>query len=238
MGIALPTKKRFMNLKKVVFVLALLLISDFTLTGCSSSRQSVADFASLGPTDLELEIASQGQISPFDPLMRQIAEQEGLDWRLLAAIAYQESHFDPNARSHRGAQGLMQVMTTVARDFGVPEDQIKDPRTNIMMAVRLIKRIENTLRFGQRTSDEDRTRIILACYNAGMGHIIDARRLAVKHGVNHNSWAQLSEFVVLKGTPEWVDDEAVRSGAFDGSETIQYVDKVMKQYTKYCKNYI
>lgn len=236
MGIALPTKKRFMNLKKIVFVFALLLISDFTFTGCSSSK--TGGLVSVKPTARDLEIASRGQISPFDPIMRQIAEQEGIDWRLLAAIAHQESRFDPDARSHRGAQGLMQVMTSVARDFGVPDDRINDPKTNITMAAKLIKRIEGTLRFGAKTSDEDRTRIILACYNAGMGHIIDARRLAVKQGANHNSWVQLSEFVVLKGTPEWVDDEAVRSGAFDGSETIRYVDKVMAQYAAYCKNYI
>ncbi len=226
-----------MNFKKVFFVFALLLLSDLTFTGCSSSQQGGV-LASVGPTDRDLEIASRGQISPFDPIMRQVAEQVGMDWRLLAAIAYQESHFNPAARSHRGARGLMQVMGSVARDFGIPEEQIDDPKTNILIAVRQIQRIENTLRFGNRTSDEDRWRIILACYNAGMGHIIDARRLAVKHGVNHNSWSRLSEFVTLKGTPEWVDDEAVRSGAFDGTETLLYVDKVMNRYALYCKNYI
>lgn len=224
-----------MNVKKVVLVFALLLISDFTFIGCSRTADV---FSSVGPTAEELEIASRGQISPYDPIMRQIAEQAGLDWRLLAAIAHQESRFDPDARSHRGAQGLMQVMGSVAKEFGVPEEKISDPKTNIATAVKLIKKIENTLRFGQATSEEDRIRIVLACYNAGMGHILDARRLAVKQGANHNSWVQLSEFVVLKGTPEWVDDEAVRSGAFDGSETIRYVDKVMAQYSRYCKNYL
>lgn len=225
-----------MNLKKVVFAFALLLLSDFIFTGCSSMR--TAESLSTRPTDLQLEIASRGQISPFDPLMRQIAEPAGIDWRLLAAIAYQESHFDPNARSHRGARGLMQVMRSVARDFGVPDDRINDPETNITLAVKLLQRIENTLRFSPKTSDDDRTRIILACYNAGMGHIIDARRLAVKHGVNHNSWAQLRPFIAMKGRPEWVDDEAVQNGRFDSAETLQYVDKVMTQYAAYCKNYL
>lgn len=224
-----------MNLKKVVFVFALLLISDFTFIGCSRTADV---FASVAPTAEELEIAGRGQISPYDPIMRQVAREEGMDWRLLAAIAYQESRFDPGARSHRGAQGLMQVMNCVAREFGVPQERISDPKTNIATAVKLIKKIESTLRFGKATSDEDRIRIVLACYNAGMGHILDARRLAVKHGANHNSWTQLSEFVSLKGTAEWVDDEAVRSGAFDGTETLRFVDKVMAQYARYCKNYI
>lgn len=235
MGWARPTKNRFMNLKKVVFVFALLLISDFTFTGCSNTS---GVFASVAPTAEELEIASRGQISPYDPIMRQVAREEGIDWRLLAAIAHQESRFDPAARSHKGAQGLMQVMNCVAREFGVPAEKISDPKTNIATAVKLIKKIEGTLRFGKATSEEDRIRIVLACYNAGMGHIIDARRLAVKHGVNHNSWNQLREFVSLKGTAQWVDDEAVRSGAFDGTETLRFVDKVMAQYSRYCKNYI
>lgn len=224
-----------MNFKKVLSVLALLLISDFTFTGCSRSG-AYAAFG--GPTAEALEIASRGQISPYDPIMRQVADQEDVDWRFIAAIAHQESRFNPDARSHRGAQGLMQVMGSVARDFGVPAEKIKDPKTNITTAVRLMKKIEGTLRFGKATSPEDRMRIILACYNAGMGHIIDARRLAVKHGVNHNSWAQLSEYVTLKGTPEWVADEAVRNGAFNGSETVAFVDKVMNQYSKYCGQYI
>lgn len=225
-----------MNLKKIVFVFALLLISDLTFTGCTATRKSSA--ASVASDARQLEIASRGQISPFDPIMRQVAEEQNMDWRLLAAIAYQESRFNPQARSRRGAQGLMQVMGSVARNFGVPADQISDPKTNIETAVKLIKKIESTLRFGNSTSDEDRIQIVLACYNAGTGHILDARRLAVKQGVNHNSWAQLREYVVLKGTPEWVDDEAVRNGAFNGTETVQFVDKVMAQYSRYCKNYI
>lgn len=225
-----------MNLKKIVFVFALLLISDLTFTGCTATRKSIA--ASVAPDARQLEIASRGQISPFDPIMRQVAEEQNMDWRLLAAIAYQESRFNPQARSPRGAQGLMQVMGSVARNFGVPADQISDPKTNIETAVKLIKKIESTLRFGNSTSDEDRIKIVLACYNAGTGHILDARRLAVKQGVNHNSWAQLRQYVVLKGTPEWVGDDAVRNGAFNGTETVQFVDKVMAQYSRYCKNYI
>lgn len=127
-----------MNLKKVVFVFALLLISDFTFTGCTHNGKRAV--VSVAPTARELEIASRGQISPFDPIMRQVAHEEGMDWRLLAAIAYQESRFDPDARSRRGAQGLMQVMNSVAREFGVPIDRISDPRTNIATAVKLIKK--------------------------------------------------------------------------------------------------
>lgn len=224
-----------MNLKKIVSVFAFLLILDLTFMGYLANRTGLS--AAAAPTALDVQIARQGQISPYDPIMRQVAKEEGMDWRLIAAIAYQESRFDPNARSHRGAQGLMQVMSSVAKDFGVSEHQLTDPKTNIQTAVKLFKHIESSLRFGKNTSNEDRIRIVLACYNAGMGHIYDARRLAVKHGANHNSWEQLSHYVALKGTDQWVNDEAVRHGTFNSAETLQFVDKVMNQYAKYCKNY-
>lgn len=224
-----------MNFKKIVTVLSLLLLSDLVFTGCSESSHGV--YSCVAPTAEELKIASQGEISPYDQIMRQVALQEGIDWRLLSAMAYQESRFDPEARSYRGAQGLMQIMGSVAHDLGVPDDQIYDPMTNVTTAARLIKRIQSTLRFGDNTSEEDKIKIVLACYNAGIGHVLDARRLAAKHKVNYNSWAQLREYVTLKGTPEWVNDEAVRCGAFNGSETIHYVSKVMTQYSAYCEKY-
>lgn len=222
-----------MNFKKVLAVLTLLLIVDLTFIGCSHRTHCV-----VSPSAAAIDMASMSTISPYDMIMRQVANTEGMDWRLIAAIAHQESRFNPNARSRSGAKGLMQIMNSVAKQFEVPIEDLNDPKINITTAVKLIKRIEKTLRFGSQTAPEDRTRITLACYNAGIGHIIDARRLAVKQGVNHNSWQQLSKYVKLKGTPEWVNDEAVRNGAFNGTETVQFVDKVMTKYDQYCKNYI
>lgn len=190
------------------------------------------------PLVIEAPIAQVEQISPFDQIMRSVAEQEDIDWRWLAAIAYQESRFNPEARSPRGAAGLMQIMGSVAKNFDVTPDQITDPRTNIEVAVKLIKRIESSLRFSSGTSEEDRMKIILACYNGGIGHILDARRLAAKHGANYNHWGSLREYVLIKGTPEFVEDETVRNGAFHGRETVSFVDKVMNKYSQYCKIYI
>ena len=117
-----------MNLKKIGLVLAFLLVSDLTFVGCSGTRQVVA---SVAPTAEQVEIASRGQISPYDPLLRQAAEEAGMDWRFLAAIACQESRFDPHARSHRGALGLMQVMESVANGFGVAAGGLSDTNGNI-----------------------------------------------------------------------------------------------------------
>lgn len=216
---------------------------DLALVGCYNRAYGTRTLSSelelnTTPTAEQIRLASQGTISPYDQLMRQVALQHDMDWRLLAAIAYQESRFNPTVRSSRGAQGLMQVTSGVARQFAVPVEQLADPETNIETAVKLIKRIESSLRFTSNTTPEDRTSIMLACYNGGIGHIVDARRLAAKHGVNYNNWNQLRGYVTLKGTPEWVNDEAVRNGAFKGTETVMFVDQVMRKYDHYCENYI
>lgn len=232
-----------MTFKKVLVVLFVMLTMDLALVGCYNRAYGTRTLSSelelnTTPTAEQIRLASQGTISPYDQLMRQVALQHDMDWRLLAAIAYQESRFNPTVRSSRGAQGLMQVTSGVARQFAVPVEQLADPETNIETAVKLIKRIESSLRFTSNTTPEDRTSIMLACYNGGIGHIVDARRLAAKHGANYNNWKQLRGYVTLKGTPEWVNDEAVRNGAFKGTETVMFVDQVMRKYDHYCENYI
>lgn len=223
-----------MNVKKVLFILAFLLVSDAVFIGCSKHPMAAGTNASQPVSEINTAVVMQPQISPYDAIMRRVAEEEELDWRWLAAIAYQESRFNPDIRSHAGAQGLMQIMGSVARQFGVAPEEVADPETNIRLAAKLIKRIESGLRFGPQTTDEDRMKIILACYNGGIGHIYDARRLAAKHGVNHNSWNSLREYVTLKGTDQWINDEAVRNGRFNGTETVDFVTKVMRQYSRYC----
>lgn len=232
-----------MTFKKVLVVLFVMLTMDLALVGCYNRAYGTRTLSSelelnTTPTAEQIRLASQGTISPYDQLMRQVALEHDMDWRLLAAIAYQESRFNPTVRSSRGAQGLMQVTGSVALQFAVPVEQLADPETNIETAVKLIKRIESSLRFTANTTPEDRTSIMLACYNGGIGHIVDARRLAAKHGVNYNNWNQLRGYVTLKGTPEWVNDEAVRNGAFKGTETVMFVDQVMRKYDHYCENYI
>ena len=176
-----------------------------------------------------------GSISIYDDLFKKVAREENLDWRLISAIAYSESKYNAYLVSPRGARGLMQVMPATARAFEVPVDELMDPETNIRVAVQLIRRIEKSLKFTSGTSEDDRTSIILACYNGGIGHVTDARKLAVKHGGNPDSWRDVSQYLRLKAQPEYAEDEVVRCGAFNGApETLKFVNHVIGRYYAYC----
>lgn len=178
---------------------------------------------------------SVGVISPFDHVMREVGEREGADWRLMAAIAYCESRFKPNVVSNRGAKGLMQIMPVVARQFGVPDEEVMDPEVNITLAVKLLNEIESMMQIPDGTSYNDRMSLVLASYNCGVGHVADARRLAAKYGMNSNSWDDVAHFLTQKSKPEYYGDEVVRNGIFRGSEqTLGFVKSVMRRYSSYC----
>lgn len=176
-----------------------------------------------------------GGISVYDDLFKKICEKEGYDWRLVSAIAYSESRFNPWLVSHRGAQGLMQIMPHVARQFGV-SGNVMDPENNVLLAVKVLSKIEKSLDFASGTSADDRMKIVLACYNGGIGHVTDARNLARKYGADPDSWADVSRYLTLKSDPAYADDEAVRHGRFVGQQTLAFVDNVYNRYVRYCTN--
>jgi membrane-bound lytic murein transglycosylase F len=175
-------------------------------------------------------------ISRYDPVIRQVASDKGYDWRLISAIACAESRFDPAVVSHAGAVGLMQVMPAVAKGFKVPQHEMTDPLTNVQLGVGLLDQIAGTLRFPRGISERDRLSIILAAYNCGPGRVLDARRLAVKYGENHNSWGVVSKYLRLLSDPVYFEDEVVRTGVFiDNAQTLGFVHKVLRYYDTYCE---
>lgn len=175
-------------------------------------------------------------ISAYDNIIRSVSEREGYDWRLMSAIAYHESRFTADITSHRGARGLMQIMPATARQFGVPTDEVLLPQTNVMLACKLMSKIRSSLRFSPATPETERLRIILACYNSGIGHVGDARRLAKANGENPDSWAVVARYLQLKADPAYYEREVVECGRFGGSaQTLAYVDGVMGRYAKYCR---
>src|SRR5690625_5909446 len=117
--------------------------------------------------------------------MQQAAEEFGLDWRLLAAIGYQESHWDPNARSYTGVRGLMMLTMAAAKDMGISNR--RDPNQSIYGGAKYFRSMYN--RLPESIEGADRTWMALAAYNVGMGHLEDARRLTEGHGGNPNSWS-------------------------------------------------
>jgi membrane-bound lytic murein transglycosylase F len=178
---------------------------------------------------------SSGKISDYDQAIRRYSEQIDWDWRLVASMIYQESRFDPNARSWAGAYGLMQLMPTTARRFGVNHNS--SPEQHIRAGIQYIKWLKD--RFKDQVPDEnERIKFILAAYNVGYGHIVDAMNLAEKNGKNPKVWDHnVDEFVIKKSNPKYYQDPVVKYGYCRGIETYNYVVEVLERYDDY-KNVI
>lgn len=175
--------------------------------------------------------ATKGIISRYDNLFQRYAATAGTDWRLLAALSYQESGFDPLAQSWAGAKGLMQLMPNTARRLGIDDNEIFDPATNIEGGARTLRSLLSL--FTDIPAGDERLRFALAAYNGGYGHIRDAMKLAQKHGHNHRQWSNVAQYVLLLQQPEYYNDPVVSYGYMRGSETEDYVKRVMQRYNIY-----
>ena len=165
----------------------------------------------------------------YQSLFNRYAREVNWDWRLLAAQAYQESGFDPQAVSWMGAQGLMQLMPSTARSFGV--HNVFDPEQNLRGATAFIKTLQQ--RYSSIPADE-RINFILAAYNAGPGHIDDARSLAKKKGLNADVWqGNVADIVLRMSDASYYNDPVCRHGYFRGSETYNYVNDIQARWAVY-----
>lgn len=225
-------------LKKILLVFSFFSILTL-LSGTSDRIDATTRSSVLLAADFEdNSLLPEGSyaISVYDNLFRNICEREGNDWRLLSAIAYHESRFMPALCSPRGARGMMQIMPSVARQFGVDPETLCDLKTNIWLANKLLNEVEQIMQMPASVGEEDRMSLVLAAYNSGIGHVNDARRLARAHGEDHNTWSVVSRYLQLKADPAYYEHEAVRNGRFTGSgETIAYVEQVRDRYARYCK---
>ncbi len=135
-----------------------------------------------------------GKLSPYDDLIKKAAKRIHWDWRLLASMIYQESEFKPHVTSWVGAYGLMQLMPETMKAYGITEDSSE--KAQIYAGVRLLKSFENQLPLTISDSVE-KIKFVLASYNGGLAHILDARRLAKKYGKNPNVWTNNVDYYVL-----------------------------------------
>ena len=179
----------------------------------------------------ELSYIKEGRVSNFDDKFRYASQSIDWDWRLFASLVYQESRFQHDVKSHKGAYGLMQFMPATAEFFGVKHKA--DPDVQIAAGARYLnwleKRFENT-----DIAPEERVKFILASYNAGIGHVIDARNLARKHGKNPDVWEDNVDYFILnKSKPEYYRDSVVRFGYIRGRETYNYVYQIIDRYKHY-----
>lgn len=174
-----------------------------------------------------------GSISKYDDAIKKYSKQIDWDWRLLASLIYQESRFNADARSWCGAFGLMQLMPETAERFGI--DSTATPEANIKAGVKFIKWLNKQLK-DSVADDEERVKFILASYNIGLGHILDARRVARVNGGNPDVWDgndNVDFFLRHKSDKLYYDPEIVRSGYCRGDETHNFVRDIIERYNIY-----
>ena len=163
--------------------------------------------------------------------MKRHAEQYGFDWRLLVAQMYQESRFDPQAKSWAGALGLMQVLPRTARQMGFDGD-LADPEIGIHAGVKYMAWMRE--RFDPELPVLDRMWFTLAGYNAGAEHVRDARRLARKKGWSSKRWFGNVERAMLLLSQRKYARKA-RHGFVRGREPVNYVRQIKQRYEAYVR---
>lgn len=176
-----------------------------------------------------------GTICKYDSILKEKSKLIKWDWRLLASLMYQESRFDPEAKSWVGATGLMQIMPETANMVRMKE--YETPENNIETGVKYIRYLINL--FNKKLEDKtDIIPFVLASYNVGPGHVFDARRLAVKYGKNPDKWYENTDFFLRnKANPLYYKDNLSRNGYCNGEEPYNYVKNILELYEHY-KNII
>lgn len=185
------------------------------------------------PTEEYTYLSPYARLSDYDELFREAADSIGYDWTLIAAIAFTESRFDSTVVSEAGACGVMQMMPSTLRGMKIPEELYSDNRTNVMAAARLLDSHEKF--FGKITDREERRKFVLASYNAGYGHIVDAMNLAEKYGCNKYVWnGCVDSFLVRKSQPEYYNDPVCRNGEFKNwKQTFAFIRQVQKHWARF-----
>lgn len=173
---------------------------------------------------------SKGYISKYDDIFKKYAPKIGWDWRLMAAQAFQESRFKPNARSWVGARGLMQIMPRTARGYKTSVSQLNNPEVSVRVATDLINDLDRYLT-KYVPNDKERLKFVIAAYNVGIAHVYDAIALAKKYGLDPQVWDDnVSKAILMKMNPKYYNDPVVKYGYCRGTETVDYVKNITDFY--------
>jgi len=164
------------------------------------------------------------RLPPLIPIFHEVASAYDMDWRLLAAIGYQESHWDPEASSYTGVRGIMMLTQRTAEQLGLT-DRL-DPRQSIDGGARYLLRLHG--RIPDRIPDPDRTWMALAAYNMGLGHLEDARILTQKQGGDPDVWQEVESRLELLSQEAWFSQ--TRYGYARGHEARQFVQNIQRYY--------
>ena len=176
-------------------------------------------------------LSEGGEISKYDNLFKIYADSINWDWKLLASLVFQESKFKPDVQSWAGAVGLMQLLPETGKAHGA--EDLLDVEQNIRAGVDYIKWLDKFW-LKKVENKNERIKFILASYNIGFGHIVDARKLAEKYGADPNVWTDnVEDYLLKKSKPKYYNDEVVRNGYCNGKETHAYVKNIISRYERY-----
>ena len=172
------------------------------------------------------------QISKYDDMIKTHAKKIEWDWRLLASLVYQESKFDPHAKSWVGATGLMQVMPATAMQLEITD--LSNPEESLRGGTRYINEIHS--KFTDIPDALNRIKFTMAAYNCGYGHVKDAQRLAKHNGLNPTIWTDHVEQMILAlSLPKNYNMPIIKYGYVRGSEPVNYVSHIFERYDHYVK---
>ncbi len=203
----------------------------FGALGESGELTQLAQAASGDTRRFEYEESREFQTHVADRLPRyrgwfeEAALQVGIDWRLLAAVGYQESKWDPRAASDEGAQGLMMLTADTAQAMGIKDRN--DPQQSIFAGARYLAQVRQMI--PERIPEPDRTWLTIAAYNVGFGHLEDARIIAQALGKDPDSWAAVREELPLLAQGRWYT--RAKRGYARGWEPVQFVDRIQRFLT-------
>jgi membrane-bound lytic murein transglycosylase F len=164
------------------------------------------------------------QLPALQPHFVEAQQESGMDWRLIAAIGYQESHWDPHATSPTGVRGLMMLTDETAERLQI-KDRL-DPRASILGGARYLALLKDAL--ATRLEEPDKTFLALAAYNMGLGHLEDARILAQRAGLNPDKWQDVRQVLPRLAEPEHY--QKLKHGYARGFEAQRLVDNVRNYY--------
>ena len=187
----------------------------------ADARNESGDFNYESAHQFQADIALR--LPALQALFEEAAQQTGLDWRLLAAVGYQESKWQGAAASADGARGIMMLTNDAATTVGVNDRD--NLRQNILGGARYLAQVIETI--PRRIAEPDRTWLALAAYNVGYGHLEDARVLAQMHGKNPDSWSDVRAQLPLLAQEKWYN--RVKRGYARGWEPAKFVEQV-RQY--------
>ena len=164
------------------------------------------------------------RLPKYKKIIKTESEKYGFDWRLIAAMTYQESHFDARAKSQTGVRGLMQVTRATAKQMGI-ENRL-DPKQSVKAGVKFFNLMHK--RFDDIPDPQQKNRFALAAYNVGYGHVKDAQAIARQQGLDANKWASLKKTLPLLSQRKYYKE--TRHGYARGQEPVQYVERILTYY--------